>query len=479
MPLEVMTGSWNVAMTFAIPRPEPAMPHLFLDHALLPEGWREHVLISVEAGTGRIEGVTADAAMPSAAEHLKGIVVPGTGNLHSHTFQRGFAGLTERRGTAEDHFWTWRDAMYRFVGHLSPEDVEAIAAMAFVEMIESGFTAVAEFHYLHHDADGQPYGDPAELSHRIVSAAEATGIGLTLLPVFYAHAGFGGLAPSAGQRRFICDLDLFARLHATAGAAVARLPLGGIGIAPHSLRAVTADELRHLLDIHRSGAIHLHIAEQEREVEECRAATGMRPVEWLLGHVAVDQRWCLIHATHMTAEETRRLAETGAVAGLCPITESNLGDGIFPATGFVASRGAFGVGSDSNVLISLRDELRTLCYSQRLRDQARNRLADAVRSSGRAIFEDAAAGGAQALAHPIGAIAIGHQADLVVLDPDDSALTGRHGDAALDSWIFAAPRSPVREVYLGGRRVVDGGRHIARSAVEPRFRRTMTRLSAI
>jgi formimidoylglutamate deiminase len=455
----------------------PAMS-LCLERALLPEGWRDRVLVTVDA-SGTITAVEPSSDATTGAQHVAGLTVPGVGNLHSHTFQRGFAGLTERRQGKEDHFWTWRDAMYRFVAALRPEDVEAIAAMAFVEMIESGFTAVAEFHYLHHGAEGQPYGEPAELSRRIVAAAAATGIGLTLLPVFYARAGFDGSSATAGQRRFVCDLDLFARLYASAGEAVATLPVGGIGIAPHSLRAVTLDELRHLLDLHAIGAVHIHIAEQEREVAECLAVTGARPVEWLLGHVAIDRRWCLIHGTHMTADETRRFARTGAVAGLCPITESNLGDGIFALTAFVEAGGCYGVGSDSNVQISLRDELRTLCYSQRLRDRARNRLATDEHSSGRVLFEAAAAGGTRALHLPVGTIAPGYRADLVVLDPDDPAMVARSGDAALDAWIFASTRSPVREVFVGGRRWVEGGRHLGRDVVEAKYRRTMRRLAEI
>jgi formiminoglutamate deiminase len=344
-------------------------------------------------------------------------------------------------------------------------------------MVEGGFTAVAEFHYLHHGADGQPYADPAELSRRVVAAAAATGIGLTLLPVFYAHSGFGGQTPTLGQRRFVSDLDLFARLHASAGEAVSELPIGGIGIAPHSLRAVTVEELRYLLDLHGSGAVHIHIAEQEREVEECLAVTGARPVDWLLGHIPIDSRWCLIHATHMTVEETRRFAHTGATAGLCPITESNLGDGIFPTTEFIREKGRFGVGSDSNVQISLRDEMRTLCYSQRLRDRARNRLASPHRSSGRVLFDSVAEGGAQALSLPIGAIAPGRRADIIVLDPDHIALAERTGDAILDSWIFASTHSPVSEVYLNGKRVVENGRHAARSGIEATFRSVMKRLA--
>ena len=453
------------------------MHKLFFDRALLPAGWADQVLITVENGT--VAAIATDVARPSDADHVPGTAIPGVGNLHSHTFQRGFAGLTERRGGMDDHFWTWRDAMYRFVGALTPDDVEAVAAMAFVEMIESGFTAVAEFHYLHHAPDGQPYADPAELSRRIVAAAARTGIGLCLLPVFYAHSGFGGLPPTVGQRRFVCDLDLFARLHASAGAAIAALPISGMGVAPHSLRAVTRDELLELLSLHSQGPVHIHIAEQEREVAESLAATGLRPVDWLLGEVPVDERWCLIHATHMTKEETRRFARTGAVAGLCPVTESNLGDGIFPATAFVKELGRFGVGSDSNVLISLGDELRTLCYSQRLRDRARNLMAGPDRSSGRVLFDTSAAGGAQALGLPIGALAPGLRADLVVLDDDAIALSGRRRDAALDSWIFATPHAPIGTVFLGGRRVVEQGRHSARSRVEADFRRAMTRLADI
>ena len=453
------------------------MYKLFFDCALLEEGWADRVLVTIANGT--IQAVETGAKRPALAVHVPGTAVPGVGNLHSHTFQRGFAGLTERRGNADDHFWTWRDAMYRFVGALTPDDVEAIAAMAFVEMVETGFTAVAEFHYLHHGPDGLPYADPAELSGRIVAAAAETGIGLTLLPVFYAHAGFGGLPPVVGQRRFVCDLDLFARLHASAGSAVNSLPVGGMGVAPHSLRAVTRDELLFLLSLHSRGPVHIHVAEQEREVLECLAATGMRPVDWLLAEVPVDERWCFIHATHMTSDEVQRFAQTGAVAGLCPITESNLGDGIFPATAFAAAGGRFGVGSDSNVLVSLPEELRTLDYSQRLRDRARNLLAKPDRSSGRFLLDNAAKGGAQALGLSTGAISEGNWADIVVLDTSHPALLGRSHDALLDSWIFAANRSPVDAVFIGGVQVVTEGRHRSRERVEARFAQAVRRLADI
>ncbi len=366
----------------------------YFDSALTPDGWRDRVVVTV--ADDLVTAVQSAADVDPTDGRVGGIAVPGIGNLHSHTFQLGFAGLTERRGAGDDHFWTWREAMYRLSGRRAPEDVEAIAAQSFVEMLESGFTAVAEFHYLHHAPDGQPYDDPAELGTRIAAAAARTGIGLTLLPVFYAHGGFGGAAPTEGQRRFVSSLDLYARLAEGAARAVAVLPGGRAGIAPHSLRAATGREIAALVAGFPDGPVHIHVAEQVREVEDCLAATGARPVRWLLDNAPVDARWCLVHATHMVPDETAGLARTGAVAGLCPITESDLGDGIFPATDYVAAGGVFGVGSDSNVLISLEAELRTLEYSQRLRDRARNRLApQGGGSTGRRLFDAAAAGGAR------------------------------------------------------------------------------------
>lgn len=455
-------------------------PHkLYFAAALTPDGWRHDVVCDVADGAV----VRVDADVPPDgrrdAEPVGGIAVPGIGNLHSHTFQRGIAGLTERRGAGDDHFWTWREEMYRLSAALDPDDVEALAAMSFVEMLESGFTGVAEFHYLHHAPDGRPYDDPGELAGRIAAAAEATGIGLTLLPVFYAHGGFGGAPATAAQRRFLCDLDLYARVHEGATRAAAALPAARVGIAPHSLRAASGEEIAALVAAHPAGPVHIHVAEQVREVEDCLAATGARPVEWLLAHAPVDPRWCLVHATHMTAAETAALARSGAVAGLCPITESDLGDGIFPATDFLGRGGEIGVGSDSNVMVSLAGELRTLEYSQRLRDRARNRLAAPGGSVGRHLHEAARAGGAQALGTPPAAIAPGGRADIVVLDPDHPALLGRAGDALLDSWVFAAATSPVREVFVRGERRVRDGRHLARERVEAGFRRATEKLTAL
>ena len=284
------------------------------------------------------------------------------------------AGLAETRGGGEDSFWTWREVMYRFVERLTPDDVRAIAAQAYAEMLESGFTRVGEFHYLHHDAGGTPFADPARMAVEIIAAAQTTGIGLTLLPVFYAHSGFGGQPPGPRQGRFVHSVDDFARLVEGCRAAITALPDGVVGIAPHSLRAVTPDELAAILPLAQGGPVHIHIAEQTREVDDCLAWSGQRPVAWLLDHAPVDRRWCLVHATHMEDAEMRALAASGAIAGLCPITEANLGDGVFPAMDFLAAGGGLGVGSDSNVLIDLAEELRLLEYGQRLTRRSRARL---------------------------------------------------------------------------------------------------------
>jgi formimidoylglutamate deiminase len=457
--------------------------HLHFDWALLAEGWRSDVAVAVEGGV--ISTVTADSPPQPAGERLGGIAIPGLANVHSHAFQRAMAGLAERQGAtpgaAEDSFWTWREVMYRFLARMTPDDIEAVAALAYMEMLEAGFTRVGEFHYLHNAPDGTRYADPAETAGRIAAAARATGIGLTLLPSFYAHGGCGGRPPTPGQARFLSDLDGFARLMEASRAHISTLEGAKLGIAPHSLRAVDAPELAALCAAFPDGPIHIHAAEQEKEVEECLAWSGARPVEWLLDNAPVDDRWCLIHCTHMTADETERLARSGAVAGLCPITESSLGDGIFPATAFLAAGGRMAVGSDSNVRIAANEELRTLEYSQRLRDRRRNRLGAADLSTGRVLYEAARSGGAQALGlvtrglTPVAGLAPGRPADIVVLDAGDPALVGRTGDTALDAWVFAAG-AVVRHVLVTGRHVVSGGRHIHADAVRARYAATAQRL---
>jgi formimidoylglutamate deiminase len=444
-----------------------------IGQALLPGGWARDVRLAVAGGM--ITQVQADCPARAGDERIA-IALPGIPNLHSHAFQRGMAGLAEVNGQSADSFWTWREVMYRFLARLTPQDMLAIAAMAYVEMLETGFTRVGEFHYLHHDPDGAPYANPAEMAVALAAAAGETGIALTLLPVFYAHAGFGGQAPGAGQRRFITTPDGFARLREAAGRALGDLPDAVLGLAPHSLRAVTPDHLATLGAMAGEGPVHIHIAEQTREVEDCLAWSGQRPVEWLLDHAPVDARWCLVHATHMTEAETRALAATGAVAGLCPITEANLGDGLFPAQAFIAAGGRWGVGSDSNVLIDAAEELRWLEYGQRLAARGRNLFAAGPGGhTGAALLDGALAGGAQALGGQA-ALAVGAPADFVTLAADHPALACRQGAALADGWLFAAGRMGVDGVWRRGRRLVTAGRHHARGAVEARYRKALARL---
>ncbi|MBL8554013.1 MAG: formimidoylglutamate deiminase [Phenylobacterium sp.] len=451
------------------------MTTLWFESALLPAGWADRVRVTVDAG-GLVSGVEAGVD-PQPADVRHACAVPGLANLHSHAFQRAMAGLTETRGPSSDNFWTWREWMYRFLDRLTPDDVRIIAAQAYAEMLESGFTRVGEFHYLHHAPDGSAYGAPAEMAAAIAAAAEETGAALTLLPVFYAHATFGGAPPLPGQRRFICDVDGFANLMDASAAIAGRLPDGRIGVAPHSLRAVTPDELTAVAAM-TAGPVHMHAAEQVKEVDDCVAWSGRRPVEWLLDR-GLDARWCLIHATHLTAEETTGLARSGAVAGLCPITEANLGDGVFPAADYLTSGGAFGVGTDSNVVIDAAEELRALEYAQRLTQRARNVLADREgASTGAVLFRGALAGGAQALADPAAAIAAGRPADLVALDLDHPSLVGRRGDALLDAWIFGAGARSVEAVWRRGRQVVASGRHVRSAEIATAYREVLRKLLA-
>ncbi|NJC29928.1 formiminoglutamate deiminase [Xanthomonas arboricola] len=438
---------------------------LWAARALLPDGWAGDVRITLAQGRiALVQPGTAPAAGDSRVERL----LPGLGNLHSHAFQRGMAGLTEVGGRSGDSFWSWRELMYRFVDRLDPDSLQAIAEQAYVEMLESGFTRVGEFHYLHHSPGGAAYAQAGEMSGRIAAAAANTGIGLTLLPVFYAHADFGGVAPSAAQRRLIHDLDGFARLLDDCKGSLKTLPDGVLGLAPHSLRAVTPEQLAALVPL-TDGPIHIHIAEQQREVQACLAWSGQRPLQWLLANTPVDARWCLVHATHVDASELQGIVGSGAVVGLCPITEANLGDGLFPMQAFAAAGGRFGVGSDSNVLIDAAEELRLLEYGQRLQLQARNVLAQAGASSGRWLFEQAGEGAAQALGIARSGIRVGASADLLELDPTHPALLARNDDALLDSWLFAARGGAVRTVWRAGQPVVRDGRHVDRARIAARF----------
>lgn len=447
---------------------------IWAESALLPSGWASEVAVTVD-GSGRIASVAAGA---SKAGHCVGLLLPSPVNVHSHAFQRAMAGLTERRGpNPSDNFWTWRELMFRFLDRLTPEHVEAIAAFVQMEMLEAGYSTSAEFHYLHHAPAGTPYENIGEMSERIAAAASRTGIGLCLLPVQYEFGGCDGRGLGPGQVRFGNGPDQFRRLHDAARDALKAIPEDAqIGVAPHSLRAVASETLKAYSDQFPAGPIHMHLAEQIPEVEEVQTQWGARPVEWALEHMALDDRWCLIHCTQMTPSETIRLAATGAVAGLCPITESSLGDGIFDGVRWAGQGGRLAIGSDSNIRIALSEELRTLEYSQRLRDHTRAALATEGMSTGRRLFELVLQGGAQAAGRRTGRLEAGHWADMLALDTTSVILRGFGGDTVLDAWIFAGDDGLVSDVWSAGRHKVRQGRHVARTEIVAEYARAIDAL---
>jgi len=458
------------------------MTVFFAEAALLPSGWASFVRIAADAAgtiTAVEPGADPFAVLREGGTRLRGTVIPGVPNLHSHAFQRAMAGAAERRSpprNERDSFWTWRETMYRHALTFSPDQAEAVAAQLYAECLEWGFTAVAEFHYLHHQPDGSPYAERAEMALRLLAAAGRAGIGMTMLPSLYAHGGIFGVLPHPGQRRFLNDLDGFFRILDQVVAETRGKPQLGVGVAPHSLRAVTPEMLAAMAPLRIP--IHIHAAEQQREVAECLAATGARPVAWLLEHAEIDTRWCLIHCTHMTVEEATRLAASGAVAGLCPSTEASLGDGIFGLPAYRAAAGRYGIGTDSHVGTSPRDELRQLETSQRLALQERSIATDPDHPHpGRVLLEAAWAGGAQASGRALGRIAPGARCDLVELDPEHPGLIGHSGDSLLDAWIFGGQGNPVRTVVVGGRRVVEAGRHLRGMEIAEGFRRVMLELA--
>lgn len=471
------------------------MPTYLAPTALLPDGWADDVRLEVdEAGTlvqvearGRGEGATP----------LAGPVLPGVPNVHSHAFQRGLVGLAEAASSPDDSFWTWRDVMYRFVEQVGPEEQEALALHLYVEMLEAGYTSVGEFHYLHGRPGGGAYEDPAEMARRVVSAARRAGIGITLLPVLYTRGGFDDEPLEGAQQRFAPPGGDFMPLLETLLDA-GEDPGVRIGFAPHSLRAVPGQRLIEAVEAARAldpgMPIHVHAAEQEGEVESCLADRGARPVEWLLAETAAGAGWCLIHCTHVTPEETEALARSAAVAGLCPTTEANLGDGIFPLDAYLSHGGGFAVGSDSHVSVSPAEELRWLEYGQRLRLRERNVAAryhrsgpetttgeappdGASRSTGEVLYRGALDGGRAALGRGIGALEPGLRADWIVLDPGHPGVAARPRERILDGWLFSGSPSPVRDVMVGGRWVVEEGRHPLRDEARESFVRTLRRLA--
>jgi formimidoylglutamate deiminase len=449
---------------------------IFAKRALLRSGWVANVRLAFEHGV--ITSLTPQSKA-NAADVTVDILLPALSNLHSHSFQRAMAGMTEFRTAGRDSFWTWRELMYRFVNRITPEQIQAIAALVFMEMQEAGYAAVGEFHYVHHQAGGAPYADIAELSNQIYAAAKTTGIGLTHLPVLYTYGGAAEASLATSQLRFGNSVERYMQLLDRAREGLKYLPTDArIGMAPHSLRATSPTDLKALLVQNKSGPIHIHIAEQPKEVTDIQAWLGARPVDWLLQNADVNSSWCLIHATHMTDAETRNMAKSGAVAGLCPITESNLGDGPFNGATYLNAGGAFGVGSDSNVNISLTEELRTLEYSQRLRDVARNVMAVGEGSVGETLYLGAARGGAHALNRNSGEIAIGKLADLVAIDSTTPALCALNNDKILDGLVFAAKDSVVTDLWSAGRHAVRSGKHKDREYIAENYRTAIKTLLA-
>lgn len=450
------------------------MQTIWAETALLPSGWASNVRIDIDA-EGRIAAVQADA--PAQGTRLP-MVLPAPVNVHSHAFQRAMAGLTERRGPdPSDSFWTWRQLMFRFLDRLTPEHIEAITAFVQMEMLEAGYGASVEFHYLHHQPGGVPYDNVAETSERVIAAAHQTGMGLCLLPVHYQYGGCDQRVLTAGQIRFGNTFEQFQTLHSAASSSLQGSAAdNAIGVAPHSLRAVGIDDLKGYNAAFPNGPIHMHLAEQLPEVEEVEQHWGARPVTWALDNMDLNGRWCLIHCTQMTPTETIALARSGAVAGLCPITESSLGDGIFDAVRWVDHGGAFAIGSDSNIRISLSEELRTLDYSQRLRDGTRAALASPDKSTGRRMFDGVLQGGAQASGRKAGRIEVGCWADVLALDTNSEHMWGRDGDTALDAWIFAGDDRLVTDVWSAGRHMVQHGEHVHRAGIVAAYKQVIDSL---
>ncbi|MCB6183625.1 formimidoylglutamate deiminase [Leeia sp. TBRC 13508] len=454
---------------------------LFAETALLPSGWASNVLLEWDS-QGVLTNTTIHSTKPANVAVAEGAVIPGMPNLHSHAFQRAMAGLTEYLGDPQDSFWSWRKLMYQFAQKIDPDTFEAIAKQLYTEMLKAGYTSVCEFHYVHHDVGGKPYANPAELSARLVKAATEVGIGLTLLPVLYQHSGFGEKAPLTEQARFINDPDWILNL-LTALQQQHPIHAGlNYGVAPHSLRAVGPKALAYMqANLHQqlpTAPIHIHIAEQTKEVDDCVALTGQRPVEWLLDHLPVDERWCLVHATHLTPAETTALAQSNAVAGICATTEANLGDGIYDGVNYLQMNGRWGIGSDSHISVSMVDELRLFEYSQRLRDRRRNALATSAHPNlAEHLFQSALGGGAQATGRKVNGLQVGHRADLLVLDASHVNLAHKPASQLLAGLIFCQHNTtPIKDVMVGGRFVIKDQQHASETATSDTYKAALKTL---
>ncbi|KEY58415.1 formimidoylglutamate deiminase [Serratia sp. DD3] len=455
------------------------MPAYFASRALLPSGWAHNVRLDVNA-QGQLTQVIPNADS-AGAHHLHGAVVPGMPNLHSHAFQRAMAGLAEVAGKSQDSFWTWRDLMYRLVQRVTPEQMGVIARQLYIEMLKGGYTQVAEFHYLHHSPEGKPYADGGEMTGRLSLAAQQAGIGMTLLPVLYSYAGFGAQPAQAGQKRFIQNVDSYLQQQQVVARQLVDQPLQNHGLCFHSLRAVELQQMQQILAASvPSLPVHIHIAEQQKEVNDCLAWSGQRPVAWLFEHLPVDQRWCLVHATHLDRDELQQLANSKAVAGLCLTTEANLGDGIFPGDSYLHHQGRWGIGSDSHVSLSVVEELRWFEYGQRLRDQRRNRLTTPEQPSvGDVLYQQALQGGAQACGSKIGKLAAGYRADWLVLDGDDPYLAAAPDASILNRWLFAGGSQQIRDVYVAGNQVIEQWCHALQQQSSAEFLQVLKTLQEV
>ncbi|NOR19244.1 MAG: formimidoylglutamate deiminase [Xanthomonadales bacterium] len=449
---------------------------IYCQTLLQGDTWQNDVVLEI-AQDGMISSIGKDD--PNTADYrIHGIVIPGMPNAHSHSFQRLIAGLTGPKGNHSDSFWSWRTAMYRCANGISPDQFGDVAKWVFTEMLKAGYTSCAEFHYLHHQADGRAYADPAEMSGQLISAAKISGIAMTLLPVLYCSAGFGKDRVNKEQRRFANTADSYLRLLDNVDHAVSANPLLALGLAPHSLRAVPAEVLQEVLQSwpHKESPIHIHIAEQPAEVEDCIRHLGARPVEWLLDQFPVDQRWNLVHATHLSDTELKLAAASQATAVLCPTTEADLGDGVFRTSDWLSAGGRFAIGSDSNVRISVTEELRLLEYNERLVRGRRNVLTTADSTCGRFLYQHAAQSGSAALGQAVGRLEPGYRADFLVLNDTHELLCGRQPDAALDSWVFAGDKSMLASVWVAGHAVIEQGHHPADATLRSAFLKTINEI---
>jgi len=450
--------------------------------ALLANGWASQVEISID-DTGDIASIRSDVDYQQGEKFE--VLIPGIPNVHSHAHQRAMSGLGERANRAadgsSDSFWSWRKVMYHYLERIQPEHLQHIAAQLYLEMLKHGYTCVGEFQYLHHDQSGQAYDNRAEMSLQCLQAANEVGLGFTALPVLYRYGGFGDAEPLDGQKRFLNNADGFIEIVDQLQQACRGDANCSVGIAPHSLRAVNRDLLANVIEqlgIGNLAAIHVHIAEQRKEVDDCLAWSQQRPVEWLMNHFEIDQNWCLIHATHMTETETTNLARSGGIAGICPVTEGNLGDGFFNAPDYFSQNGNWAIGSDSHTTTDPVEELRWFEYGQRLLSGQRNVLvSDQHRNTGRSLLEGCWQGGALAIGRKIGLIETGYRADFVVLDTANPRLYGRVEDELLDSWIFSGSDNLVKQVYVGGKQLIKDGHHVNEVSIASHFRSTLDQLA--